>query len=707
MSSLKPNRSNLSASEREDSIYQVLLRVNASLQIAMDRSSIDLGDISHADPEATNRQLLVSGAQKVGVAIRELQLGSVQDIVNLVGEGFPVVIASPDGSFHVLEKVIGSKIEASEIRESATPCVLSARQLRSLIDRDSATRIFVAKKELECDSMSASNSSALGHGHHHDHPSPLRRFLSLLRLDLKDIWTLVLFALVAGILSLATPLAVESLVNVVSWGTYLQPLLVIAIMLMSFLGLSGILRVLQVVVVEMIQRRQFVRIVGDLAHRFPRAQLESLDGVYPREYANRVFDIMTIQKTTAVLLLDGVSIALTTIVGLLLLAFYHPFLLGFDIVLVISMISITWILGRGGIRTAIDESIVKYEVAHWLQDVIDSPAIFKVNGGEGFAIDRANQLASKYLDARNAQFRVVLRQVVFAIGLQVVALTAVLGLGGWLVISQQLTLGQLVASELVVTVVVGAFAKAGKSLEKFYDLMAAIDKVGHLLDIPVDPRHELGSIPDGPLPIRWDDLVFSGSTDRSEVPAATIPPGSRVAIVGDDYSGKSKLARTLAGLHSPQKGLAEVGDFEASHAAISGKGKVVAYAGGHEIFHGTIIDNVDLGRSGIGQNRIREVLQQVGLWDDVLRMPDGQQTVLQTAGKPLTRPQISQLLLARAMTASPNLLVVDGLLDELNDAKRDLAWQTIGAENAPWTLVLVTSHQELADRCDIQISVRG
>ena len=88
------------------------------------------------------------------------------------------------------------------------------------------------------------------------------------------------------------------------------------------------------------------------------------------------------------------SIVLTTMIGLILLAFYHPFLLGFDIVMVIAMISIIWVLGRGGIQTAIEESITKYRVAHWLQDVLSLPSVFKTGGGEALAIARSNQLTA-------------------------------------------------------------------------------------------------------------------------------------------------------------------------------------------------------------------------------------------------------------------------------------------------------------------------
>ncbi len=675
----------------EDVQYGAISRIATALQIVTDRSSIDF----------QQNDCLVTSARRVGIYLRGIALDSVDEILELVGEGYPVIIANSDGTVEVIEKMSGRKVVVSSIGQRIETSTIGISQLRARLSSQREGQMFVAKKELECDGF----SSGVNHGEDHHHLPPLRRFMGMLRLDLRDILTITLFALVAGLLSLATPLAIESMVNIVSWGTYIQPLLVIALMLLACLGIGGILKILQTVLVEIIQRRQFVRIVGDLAHRFPRANRAAIQGEYPRELANRVFDIMTIQKASAVLLLDGISIILTTVLGLLLLAFYHPFLLGFDIVLVLSMIFITWLLGRGGIRTAIDESIIKYQVVHWLQDVLASPSAFKINGGEDLAIQRANRLVSSYIEARRYQFRVVIRQVSFAIALQVVASVAVLGLGGWLVIQGQLTLGQLVASELVVTVVVGAFAKAGKSLEKFYDLMSGMDKVGHLLDIPVDRRTEIGKLPDGPAPVRWDDLEFQNVTGDTHIPATSIVAGAKVAIVGDHPGGKSLLAKSLVGLKLPDQGVVEVAGIDASEAGRGGGGRMLAYAGEPEIFRSTVAENIDLGRSGISQNKIREVLQSLGLWADVLRLPDGLQTILQTGGYPLCKTQCDLLMIVRAVCGRPKLLVIDGSLDGLDKDTRDIAWQFLSAVDAPWTLVVITGDAEIAERCDTQISV--
>ena len=700
----------------EETLFRVLTHIGLAIGVPIQRSDLQASG-EHADTQPGDPLArLLASAKHAELILSETKFSTVQELFGFVQERYPILIWHHDGRFEVLETTAGRRIQGSEVLDlPQTPITTKSRtysksQLRQWLRSDPPPRCFACRKALPCVSISSARSTRdyfVSDSHAHDHHlSPFRRFLGLLHLDRRDIITVVLFAFVAGILALATPLAVESLVNVVSWGTYVQPLIVLGLMLLTCLGIAGVLKVLQAIGVELIQRRQFVRIVSDLAHRFPRANQASLIGEFPRELANRVFDIMTIQKATAVLLLDGVTIVLTTVLGLFLLAFYHPFLLGFDIVLVISMISITWLLGRGGIDTSIDESITKYRVAHWLQDVIASPSIFKLGGGETLAVQRANQLTAQYIAARQLQFRVVLRQIVFAISLQVIASTVLLALGGWLVIDGQLTLGQLVASELVVTVVVGAFAKAGKSIEKFYDLMAGIDKVGHLIDIPADAKQEPAVLPHGPAEIQWSDLILDGGLSKSKVPAATIAAGSRVAIVGDDVNGRSLLARAVAGLTSPVEGTAQVAGHDPVHAAATGEGRFLGYAGANDLFHGSLRENLDLARSGMTAHRLREALDHVGLLDLVLQMPDGLQSRLQTHGYPLSDIQSRQLVLARAILMKPKLLVVDGLLDDLASEDRRAIWQKIAAEDAPWTLVVTTNRQDVAELCEIQIAVR-
>ena len=681
---------------RESAVRRVVRRVAAVLDVDELRDRLDLSGTPAS--EQWEVDAVQAGCRQLGVATRRLDSLTTAEAMDMLREGLAVIVPHPHGDFTILERQQGRNVEMTSVNGSLQHGSISTGQLSQLLDENSS-HVLVAQRELACQSLADGSDG----NQHSESPTPLTRFWRLLKLEANDLGTVILFALVSGVLALAAPLAVESLVNVVSWGTYLQPLVVLSLILLASLGLAGILRILQTVVVEIIQRRQFVRIVGDLAHRFPRAKRSHVREHYPRELANRVFDIMTIQKATAVLLLDGVSIVLTTCLGMVLLSFYHPFLLGFNIVLLITMISITWLLGRDGIRTSIDESIAKYKIAHWLQDVISFPGAFKVNGGEELAIERANSLAADYLDARDSQFRVVIRQVTFAIGLQALASTALLGLGGWLVIGGQLTLGQLVASELVVTVVVGAFAKAGKSLEKFYDLMAGIDKVGHLLDIPIDARRGRLLVSSEPAKLDWTELQLQSGPNRCRVPAGSLAPGKTLAVLGNDLPATSMFADAVAGLENPESGVVTIADMDATRAAGAGGGRLLAAANNLEVFHASVAENVELGRPGIGRDRVREVLKAVGLWDTIHRLPQALDTLLETDGYPLSRDQVVRLTLARALAARPRLLVVDGLLDSLAPDERTRIWSAALETAAPCTAVLITNDPHLAATCDQQM----
>lgn len=682
---------------REEVLRRVVRRVAAALDLNDFGDRLDLSGVP--DCPEWEHLVLEAGCRQLGVYVSRLNVLPEQETLDIVREGNIVLVPNRTGDYTIIERQLGRHVEITTVNSSLQHRTVSRRSVAELL-ATSDSGVVVAQRELGCDSLSVQNGSSS-----RKHLSPFRRFVRFLKFETDDIWTVVLFAFVSGVLGLATPLAVESLVNVVSWGTYLQPLIVLSIILFAALGLSGVLTLLQTVVVEMIQRRQLVRIVGDLAHRFPRANRRYVEEEYPRELANRLFDIMTIQKATAALLLDGVSIVLTTFLGMLLLAVYHPFLLGFNIALLIAMVSITWLLGRRGVSTSIEESVAKYEIVHWLQDVISFPGAFKINGGEELAIEKSNSLAAQYLEARENQFRVVIRQVAFAMGLQVLASTALLGLGGWLVINRQLTLGQLVASELVVTVVVGAFSKAGKSLEKFYDLMAGIDKVGYLLDIPVDPRRGRLSVDDEACSVEWDDLDVESGANRRSIKRGNLSAGQSLALIGDDLVAKSFFVEALAGLIIPKTGTVTVGDLDASQAAVAGRGRLVAVANCVEVFHASIAENIELGRSGVGEDRIREVLKAVGLWNLVQQLDSGMTTQLKTGGHPLARDQVARLMLARAIAARPRMLVIDSLLDALPPSERVSVWDSIRKRCSPCTFIVATNDATVASVCDVEFYV--
>ncbi len=538
--------------------------------------------------------------------------------------------------------------------------------------------------------------------------SPFMRLVGLLRPEIADMWAIVAFSAAVGLLTLATPIAVQQLVNTVAFGGLLQPIFVLAIFLLGFLTFAAVLNVVEAYVVEVVQRRLFVRVVADLAYRLPRVSLSAFDRTHGPELVNRFFDIVTVQKSVAKLLLDGVGTFLLAMMGLLVLAFYHPILLAFDFVMLFAIAFVIFGLGRGSVPTAVAESKAKYAVASWMEEIARHPIAFKSAGGFGFALESADVLAREYLNSRQSHFRVVFRQVIGTHGLQVVANTGILGVGGALVISGQLTLGQLVAAELIVTIVVSSFAKLGRHLEVYYDLLAAVDKLGYLFDLPLEHKGGFSQQESSAgVAVRLRSVGFEYDEDRPILHGvdAELQPGECVALTGPSGSGKTTLVDLLFGLRVPTGGYIELDEVDLRELNLETVRGQMGVVKGFEIIEGTIEDNVIMGRHDVTLIDVRDALERVDLLDDVSRLPAGLQTFLTTGGLPLSLGQARRLMLARALAGRPRLLLLDEALDGLDIDSRDRVLDGVLGSTIGCTTLVVSHSEEVLARCSRTIHI--
>ncbi len=582
------------------------------------------------------------------------------------------------------------------------PVKMSRSKLQRLLSSDGAdgmVRAVVLEPALTC-----------APAHHEQElfgekqPSPLARMLLIARSEWSDIWVLLVFALLSGILALATPMAVQVMVSLVAFGQFLQPVIVLSLMLLGLTTFWAMLRLWETYVAEVLQRRLFARVVHDLSYRLPRVRQDALDGRYGPELTNRFFDVVTLQKVTTQLLLDAVDLVMVGVIGMVVLAVYHPFLLGFDLLLLSAIAFVIFVLGRGGTRTSIQESKYKYSTAAWLEEVARCPLTFKLDDAAEFAADRAEHIVSGYLEHRRLHFRILFRQIAFALLLYALAGSVLLGVGGWLVIQGQLTLGQLVAAEMIVAIIVGAFTKIGKHLEATYDLMAGVDKLGQLFDLPLERQHGLMRLPEmepAELSVRGlkyslrDRVVFDGVE-------LDVRSGEHVAITGPSGCGKSILADLLYGLREPTQGRILVDDHELSEVRPDAWRRHVMLLRPGEILQATVMENIHLDNPDIDQRWVRNACQRLELLD---ALPEGLDTLLSSTGSPLSGGQQRLLILARALVHQPRLLILDELLDSLSGATLERACEVLFDPEAPWTLLVISSHPRVIDRCQRVIDV--
>lgn len=312
------------------------------------------------------------------------------------------------------------------------------------------------------------------------------RLWRLIRLERRELASLLGYAIFLGGLSLAVPAAVQVLVNSIAMAQLVQPLVVLSVVLFAVLCLDGITKLLRAYSAEILARRLFVRIAEDICLRLPKVQRSSRANYELSERSQRFFETITIQKSLEALVLDGLELALSTVAGLALLAFYHPLLLAFDLMLILGFVLVA-VVGRGALVSAEQESRSKYRVAAWIREVSTNADHFAGPGGEHLSQERADELILDYLRTRKVHYRKLFRQLMSGVGIYALATVALLGLGGHLVMQGELSLGQLVAAELVVGMVLRGFTKVGKHLEKLYDLHAALGKVGMIVDLPLRP----------------------------------------------------------------------------------------------------------------------------------------------------------------------------------------------------------------------------
>ncbi|HJL03614.1 MAG TPA: ABC transporter ATP-binding protein [Polyangiaceae bacterium LLY-WYZ-15_(1-7)] len=530
--------------------------------------------------------------------------------------------------------------------------------------------------------------------------SPWRKALMLIRTERKDLWAIVIYAMGVGVLSLALPLAVQTLVNTVAFGTLLQPILVLTLLLAGGLVFAAVLRGLQTWMVEIVQRRLFVRLVSELADRLPRVHVRAFERTHGPELVNRFFDVFLAQKAMSALLLGGIEALLTALAGLIVLSFYHPVLLGFGVAILLGAALVFVLLGKGAAYTTIKESKAKYAVAGWLEEMARHLFALKLAGGDDFARERLDRLSADWLRARAAHFRVVFRQIIGALALQVVVSAALLGLGGWLVVERELTIGQLVAAELIVTAVVASLSKLGGKLESAYDLVASADKLGVLLALPLE--REGGEDPACAEPAARVELHELGSAGGElKDLELVIEPGRRVAIEGC-RRGADALVDLLFGLREPSSGAVILDGQDLRDVRLAALRHRIAVVREPEVLPGSVGDNVRAVGRTVSASEIWEALADVGLAAEVRDLPQGLQTKLMPSGAPMTRLGALRLTLARALTARPALLVLDGVLDQLPPGDREELIARLGRNR---TLLVVTHDPGVAALCDARVDL--
>jgi ABC-type bacteriocin/lantibiotic exporter with double-glycine peptidase domain len=538
-------------------------------------------------------------------------------------------------------------------------------------------------------------------------PSPMKRLFKLFGTEKKDISYILIYALIIGLLSLVLPLGLQTTVELISGGVFFSSVYILIGLVILGVLTTGVLQIVQISIVEQLQRRVFVRAALEFAYRIPRVKLEALTKSYAPELVNRFFDIITIQKGLPKLLLDLSSGAIQILFGLLLLSLYHPFFVFFSLFLVSILTLMFYFTGPPGLHSSLNESKYKYKVVEWLEEIARAIKSFKLAGDTDLPARKTDLVAGNYIQYRKKHFGVLLTQFSFFVFFKVAITGGLLIMGTILVVDRQITLGQFVASEVIIILVLNAVEKIILYVDVVYDLLTAVEKVSHVTDLPLEksggfdlPKDHIGK----GYSISLHNLGYAYADKTTPVLKninLEIGAGERICICGPGGSGKSTLADVIGGLLTDYSGGVAINNFSLHDLDITHlRNKVAKNISPDDLFEGTIYENITIGKATARVDEVLRITEEVRLSNYLRTLPDGLNTRIISGGKGLSSSTLHRLILSRCMAKKPELMILNDFFSGLSKAdKLDLIRLVINPESK-WTLLAVSSDPLVMASCD-------
>ncbi|MCC5945271.1 MAG: ABC transporter ATP-binding protein [Bernardetiaceae bacterium] len=538
---------------------------------------------------------------------------------------------------------------------------------------------------------------------HTDKPyTPMRRLWYLFGTEKRDIFYIYVYAVMIGLLSLTLPLGIQSIIGMVSGGLIINSVIVLIIFVIVGMTLSGALQIMQMTVVEILQQRLFARAALEFSYRIPRLQTEALLKNYAPELMNRFFDILTLQKGFSKVLTSLITAALQILFGLLLLTFYHPFFAFFSIFLVTVLTLLFYFTGPKGLYTSIKESTYKYKVVHWLEELARNLNTFKAAGNTLLPLTRMNRFLAGYLTKRKDHFRVLVTQFSAFVVFKIMVTGGILILGSLLVINREITLGQFVASEIVIIAVLTSVEKLIVELDTVYDMLTASEKIGQVTDLPLDKHKTFNYFNHEGFWLRVQDLHYKYPTKEGAPGKALngvnleVMPGERVGIIGNGGSGKTTLMHLLVGLLDSYEGTISYNGFSIKDLNVK---NLQDYIGDNlsddDVFEGTLLENITMGRDAFTNDELVEVLELTELDTYIRGLEDGLTTHILASGKGFSSSFRKKVILARSLLCRPNLLVFDDFFYNLEgDYKERILARMLNKDKYKWS-VFAASHDAI------------
>ncbi len=520
----------------------------------------------------------------------------------------------------------------------------------------------------------------------------LKKIVNLLALDKKDILQILYYAIFAGIISLSLPLGIQAIINLLQGAQISSSWIILVIIVTLGVGFAGGLQILQLDIIENIQQKLFVRTSFDLIYRIPKIRVRELIDKYPPELANRFFDVINLQKGLQKLLLDVPAAVLQILLGLLLLSLYHPFFIVFGFLLVILFYILLRFTFDKALVSSLQESKSKYKVAYWVQQVAKNYISLKI-ASNNIELNKNNKLVESYLEHRQNHFSILKSQFKIMVIFKVTVTAGLLIIGGLLVLNQQMNIGQFVAAEIIILLLINSVEKLVLGLETIYDVSTAIEKLEEIGEKKLDFNTDTLSQEISLFPLH----IFRLQSSKLSVADLVINRGDQINVVGNDLKTRD-LFYYLTGVKKSKDGKIYFDGREIYTVSLKNYRNYLGLVlRDDQIFEGTLWENLTLNRKDIKEKDVFSILSYFNLIEEIQTLPFGLQQYIVPNGDVITFKLEQLIFLLRALLKKPKMLFVEHAFANPDSYLEKLITYT--RENE--ITLIISSNQKLSNQLKI------
>lgn len=481
--------------------------------------------------------------------------------------------------------------------------------------------------------------------------SPDKRFLAII----------LAYSVAISILSLALPISIQSLINSITNTAMISPLVTLSLLLLVLLGFSTLVRGLKVLVSEQFQQQFFARMVTEISLRCNYATHAGFESMNRGELMNKFFEIITVQKSLPYLLSGIFLIALQTLIGVIVSSLYHPLYFIFNLVLIASIyIGLRWHY-KQALSYAIKECSEKHRLASWLQELGRAHHLFKSKNSKIYASKKSETLLEGFLKSRKLHFRHFFSQVTFLLVLYTFSNAILLFISGFLVLKGELTLGQLVATEVILSSIFVNLYKAGNYLETFYDISASTTKLNYFFDLELEKTS--GTRVKPPFHLEFKDALFSINGSQVKL-NYTFAPGKRYLIKTKSSSLKKLFNEIIHGYSAIEGGFAFVNQTPVYELDIHYYRNYIGIVDSDDILEGPLQDYLCLGNHRFDEFRFIKALKTVDVYEQMLAQNISFKTELHPSGYPFSRTNTFKLKMAKCIIDASSLVILNDYITE-------------------------------------------